>query len=310
MNKKFITNNSPNSDVILMHYPILRTFFSGRLRINYPLKYFYTKMKYLIKYRTFDFFNDINIEINTSCNMRCKYCPNHIYERGLIENEKLMDEELFKKIINDLADINFSGRISPQFFGEPLLDKRLTIFMKYIKEKLPKAKIIIISNGDALTIEKYKELTDAGVFYFIVTQHGNEMNSNMKEIFKYVKKRPKNSEKIRLDGFQRYQKIKNNIEYQKLDLNVPLYNRGGLVDPPIVEYAPNCQFIFNPLVIDHEGNIILCCSDYFSSIKFGNVKDKSIVEIWNCKEYKKIRSEIKKSIYNSDICKKCVGLIK
>ncbi|MHA2215355.1 MAG: radical SAM/SPASM domain-containing protein, partial [Candidatus Hodarchaeales archaeon] len=223
------------------------------------------RIKFLLKYGTFDFFNDINIETITSCNRRCEYCPNSIFERGSLKNEKLMKSELFVKIIDELAEINFDGRISPQFYGEPLLDPRLKRFIEISREKLPKVNIKIFSNGDFLTIDKYKELLRAGVTSFYITQHSETVNKNLKELFRHTKKIPG---------------IKAKIKLKRFGLKEPMFNRGGLVDPQNLKTDPRCRDGDNPLVIDYQGNVILCCNDYHSTVRFGNLEDQGLLEIW------------------------------
>jgi radical SAM protein with 4Fe4S-binding SPASM domain len=251
------------------------------------------KVKYLIKYGTCDFFNDINIELNTSCTRRCKYCPNSIFDRGLIKNERLMDEKVFKKIIDELSQIKFDGRISPHFFGEPLLDKRLVKFIKYMREKLPKTTILLITNGDLLTIKRYDDLIQAGVDLFRVTLYENDQREVIRDLSEWIKKNP--DERMKID-------------FQKINIDVPLYNRGGLVNPPKVNYSPKCLQLDNPLVIDYNGSVVLCCNDYLSSVRMGNIHKMSLIEIWNSRFFEKTRNDLKNRIYKLDICKRCVGI--
>jgi len=260
-------------------------------RYNFLIQYGHIKS--LIRYGYWDFFNAFNIEINTSCNRRCSYCPNSLFERGIIKNEKLMDINLYYKLINELAEIDFNGRISPHFYGEPLIDKRLTVLMKYTKEKLPKSKLVIISNGDALSIERFNELLDAGVDKFIITQHGESMSENMKKIFDYLKK---------------YSNKRRRIEYNCIS-SYSLFNRGGMVKLKAVSTIPRCAFPGNPVTIDHDGNVILCCNDYFSTVKFGNIKDQKILDIWFSEKYKNIRKQLRKEQYKLPICLKCIGMV-
>lgn len=255
------------------------------------LQYLKVKTKVLFKYGTFDMFNNLDIDINTTCNRRCSYCPNSTYDRGLKKNEKLMEIEVYHKIINDLAEINFTGVISPLFYGEPLLRKDLIEIVKYTREKLPKSTIKLNSNGDFLTVEKYLDLIKAGINKFIITQHGEEHSPNMLTLLAYIKKNP--NKKVR-------------FVYHKYEEDEPLYNRGGLVKLKKVDPVPRCHKPDNPLVIDWDGNIVLCCNDYFSSVKFGNVKDKKIMDIWNKKSFKKVRKDLKASNFKLEICKKCV----
>lgn len=250
-------------------------------------------IKNMVKHGTSDFITDLNIEINTSCNRRCEYCPNSLYDRGLPENEKLMPESLFKRIIDELAGIGFDGRISPHHYGEPLLDHRLTDFTTYMREKLPKAKIILVTNGDYLTIGCYNRLIESGVNGFCITQHGARISNNVSELFKYLKKNP--GRKVRID-------------YLKYNERTPLYNRGGEVNPHVINLNPRCKSAHNAVVIDFAGNVILCSNDYHSSIRFGNLNEDSLIEVWNSEYYRLLREQLFKGIYSLDICKRCTGL--
>jgi cyclic pyranopterin phosphate synthase len=251
------------------------------------------KIKYFLKYGHSDFFSDLNIEINSSCNRRCNYCPNSVYERGLIKNEKLMEEYVFNKIIDELAEIKFSGRISPQFYGEPLLDKRLIRFMEYARKKLPKAKLVLISNGDYLTIEIFKKLVDIGINNFLITQHDETMTTNMKHLFTFLIKNPEHEKKI---------------AYLHFEENTPLFNRGGLVKPKVHLNSPRCSYPENPLVIDYAGDVVLCCNDYLKNMVFGNVKTQKLTDIWFSDKYRSMRKQLRKMNFSLSICKNCIGI--
>jgi radical SAM protein with 4Fe4S-binding SPASM domain len=251
----------------------------------------YYKLNNLLKRKTFDFPIAIEIETITACNRRCLYCPNSKFERGLIKNKKFMDIKLFNKIIDDLAQVNYDGRISPHFYGEPLLDERLLSIIKYTKEKLPNSQIVIFSNGDLLTINKYEELKKAGIHKFIITQHSPEMSENMEKLFEY-QKNEKNPIKI---------EYLTNLNQGALD------NRGGLVNPKKVNKRKRCHLPFSVMVVDYKGNVILCCNDYHSSIKFGDLKKEKLFDIWNKPFYKKIRYDLLKGNFELDICKKCIS---
>ena len=250
----------------------------------------YWKIKHLKRYNTTDFFRNINIEINTSCNRRCSYCPNSIYDRGLIENEKLIPIEFYKKIIDELSSINYNGGISPVGYGEPLLDKRLIDIIKYTRQRLPEANIKLFSNGDLLDINKYNSLIDAGLTELTLTQYEGQMSKNLKDVLEYEKNNP--SRKCKLI-------------HKEFNSTIQLSNRGGEVTPNIVESNPGCIYTSSPIVIDVNGNVILCCNDYFSSHIFGNVKEESVLDIWRKEEYKNIRKMLKKGKFILPICKRC-----
>jgi radical SAM protein with 4Fe4S-binding SPASM domain len=251
-----------------------------------------TELRNRIKYGSFDFFNDLNIEVNTSCNRRCSYCPNSVFERGLISNEKLMDEDLFRKVIDDLAEIDFDGRISPHFYGEPLLHPKLTELVAYVRDRLPKAQVVIVSNGDSLNVARYEELAAAGVDSFQITEHGRAPKPGMAELLETYARAPGRA----------------TIEYTKFTEETPLHNRGGLVEPNTVSHEPRCAQPRNPLVVDWQGQVVLCCNDYQSEVVFGNVRDQNLIDIWHSPEFVRVRRELREGTYRLPICRRCVGL--
>lgn len=245
-------------------------------------------LKNLIKYKTNDVFHIVGIQTTTICNRKCSYCPNSLYPR----EEKLIDPSLFKKIIDDLAAIDYSGTVSPYFFGEPLLDKRLPEFLNYARQKLPKVRLYIHTNGDFLTKEMFEKLIKNGVNQFIVSQHENKPPQKFMEWYKNasLKERTK-------------------IVFKKVNENSPLANRGGLIKIKRKnKYISRiCPLPKIALFIDVNGNLLLCCNDFFGKYSFGNVKEKPLIEIWNEEKYKKCREEINKSNFSFEICKKCIS---
>lgn len=250
-------------------------------------------LKNILLFGTLDIIHDINMETSTVCNRRCSYCPNSIYDRGLEKNKKDMPFWLFKKIIDELSEINFEGRLSPHFFNEPLLDERIFTLIKYAITKLPKARIVLYTNGDFLTPITYNALIEAGVSGFVITSHEGKHNNNL-ESFLHELKENKNNQKVK-------------IQHLRFSQETPLKNRGGMVRPKLIDYAPDCLRESNPLCIDFSGNVVLCCHDYLATVKFGNLEKEKIMDIWKKKSYKMLRKELKKRIYRLAICRKCVG---
>src|SRR3989344_407386 len=249
---------------------------------------------HLYHYGFKDFFNSISIETTTHCNLRCTNCPNSIYDRGIVKNKKNMDIELFKKIINDLAQINYRGTVMLHFYGDPLTDERMPELCKYVKEKLPKSFLQLNSNGFLLKVELYNILLKSGVDNLFITQYGEIMPPNVKKVYDFLDENPD---------------VKNIIQYRVFK-EIKMSNRGGMLDinDPVDYERPICLYPHNSLIVDYNGNVILCCNDYFSTIKFGNLKDKNLLDVWNNHTFKKIRDDIKNKNFKLPICKKCVGI--
>lgn len=256
-------------------------------KIKPALRGWYNEINKILTYgfKNRDIFTALDFEINSHCNLECSYCPASFKDgRG----NNLMPLDTFKKAIDDLSAINYSGRISPHFFGEPLLDERLPELMGYARNKLPKAKIIIHTNGIRLSKEKYDSCINAGVDGFLVTKHTKAMPKNIVSIIesKYAKH--------------------GTLKIRSLD-NITLFNRGGSVKPEKERKMKRCYYLSDEISITHTGNVV-CTNDFGESHIFGNVNEKSLLDIWNSKEFKTIRKDIRAGVFNLEMCKKCVGI--
>lgn len=249
---------------------------------------FYAKLSNLFKYGDYNFFTGISMEISTYCNRKCSYCPNYNYETPKL----YADENIVYKTIDYLTELNYSGWINFSFYNEPTLDERLITFIKYANNKIPKATIMIFSNGDFLNIEKAKEYKDAGVDQFIITIHD------------------KNPDKL----FAKLSEIQKEIGasfYIQILKPENLQTRAGEIKIKTSKPFKYCDFIRNP-VIDKDGNMLICCNDYFRKNKMGNIMEKPLLEIWNKSEYKSLRKELRSNLKNAvknktvpELCQKC-----
>lgn len=100
-------------------------------------------------------FSSVEIETINRCNGECSFCPvnRHSDPRPF----KRMSEELFHRIIDELAGLDYSGSISLHSNNEPFIDNRIVDFMKYAKENLPKAHLFVYTNGTLLTLDRFIE---------------------------------------------------------------------------------------------------------------------------------------------------------
>lgn len=240
-------------------------------------------------------FTQISIETITACNRRCSYCPNSIFDRSSVKYKKLMDDKLFYKIIDELAELNFKGKLIPHGYGEPLMDHRLSQLIIYSKTKLPEIEIVLHSNGDFLNVDKYKELVQAGVNHFSITQHGPKRSYGLDEVINYRKHNDFDNVGFSLAKFGKY---------------TTLLNRGGLVDRQPFFKRRICFDPTGGVTVNYLGNVILCCNDYLGTIVFGTLKSQRLIDIWESKTYSRIRKECRRGIFNYEICRKCSGITK
>jgi 8-amino-3,8-dideoxy-alpha-D-manno-octulosonate transaminase len=197
-----------------------------------------------------------------------------------------MPKKVFQKVIDELAEMNFKGKIMPHHYGEPLLDTRLEKLVSYTKKKLPKSIVVIYTNGDFLTLSRYWKLRKAGVDQFYVTNHDNHTPVHIQKLLKD----PEISPTI--------------IFYSLNKKTTPLFNRGGLVKTNKTIIINKCSNV-NNLIIDYRGQVTLCCNDYLSKYKFGDVAKEKVIDIWNQPDYVKLRQQINQGVFKLPICQDC-----
>ncbi len=93
----------------------------------------------------------VNLETINRCNGECAFCTANKYAEK--RPYKRMEDDLFKSIIDQLADWGFKGHLTLYGNNEPWLDTRIVEMHKYCREKLPDSFIFMSTNGLLLTLD-------------------------------------------------------------------------------------------------------------------------------------------------------------
>ena len=243
-------------------------------------------------YQTNHLFHHIEIETINRCNGTCEFCP----VNSLVDSreKKVMTEELFKKIIDELSEMNYSGRIALFSNNEPFLDKRIIEFHHYTRKKLPNARMHLFTNGTLLTLDKFIEITEL-LDELIIDNYNQELQliKPCEEIKEYCEKHPELKKKVTI-VLRKPKEI--------------LTSRGG--DAPNrtkvnVDGEISCVNPFQQLIIRPDGKVSLCCNDPLGKITMGDVNDESIQDIWYGKRYTHIREAMRNGRGYVDRCKNC-----
>ena len=117
--------------------------------------------KYGISKNDFPLFRAVFFELRSKCNGRCSFCAASIHHEK--RKDIKMPFELYKKAINELSEINFTGRIAFHVNNEPLLFDDLDKFIQVAREKVPEAWIQIKTNGTLLNKERFESLCQSGI---------------------------------------------------------------------------------------------------------------------------------------------------
>lgn len=243
-------------------------------------------------YKEKHLFHHVEIETVNRCNGVCSFCP------VSVKNEQrtyaIMEESVFRNIIDQLAELNYAGRLSIFSNNEPLLDKRIIEFHKYAREKLPNARMHLYTNGTLLNKEGFLQLVNY-LDELIVDNYNQELQliPASKMIVEYAKENPDIKEKV-------------TIVLRKP--NEILTSRGG--DAPNrtqvnIEKNISCIHPFQQLIIRPDGKVSLCCNDPLGRSTLGDVKKQSLVDIWYGEAFENVRKAIFSGRENYEHCKNC-----
>lgn len=237
-----------------------------------------------------ELFTAIEIETVNRCNGKCTFCPVNVNEKQ--RKYAKMEEGLFKKIISELKDINYEGELALFSNNEPFLDERIIEWNKYARKELPGAYIYLFTNGSLLDIQKVQEIIKYIDKLVIDNYDENELNCKLKEIDVW-RKNTQNEKKVVIVPRKR---------------NEILTSRGGQAPNKrmIRGIRAKCFYPYKQLVVRPDGKISLCCNDALGIYTMGDLNKKSILQIWNSKEYKRLRLEMKKhGRRRLKLCKNC-----
>lgn len=242
-----------------------------------------------------NFCNILEIETSTICTWKCEYCPVRNHNR----QTQFIDFDLFKEILEKASEYGFIKQISLTSYNEASLDGN---FINYIREIDKNGfKLLLYTNGSCLTEDKIKAISELG--------NGSRVCFNLPTL---------DREKfVNITGSMTYdrsiQAIKTAIEKgirvtiivqgshedRRLEVkriqkyfpkaNVATYasnNRGGSVFNDYITEVNiteprlcGCYMVTRHICVNVNGELMLCCNDFYHANTFGNIKNYSFQEL-------------------------------
>ena len=249
------------------------------------------------------------------CNFQCKFCPtgNRTLIKKINRNSRLMDFDLYKKIIDDLCEFEKPIKVLRLYKdGEPLLNPKFADMVRYAKERGCALQVDTTTNGSLLNPKKNLELIEAGLDRIYISLEGLS-EEFYKEFAGYKIKFDKFVENIR--HFYEHKKnclvcvkiVGDGLSEEEKDRFFNIF--GDIADRIFIEHVapcwpkfemqdvvPNsevgiygqeirevdvCPYIFYSLSINSDGKVSLCFLDWSRELIVGDVKTESFKDIWN-----------------------------
>ena len=276
--------------------------------INTPIynKFYYKRIKTLAS-KMHPFI--LQIENTNLCNARCIMCPHVIMK----SKGKIMSFENFKTILDNVMKDYKIKRLIITGFGEPFVDKNLLEKIRYSNERYPNLKIDLYTNASILNEKTIDEILKTKIARITFSINGTEKNYKKIMGLSY-----ENTKKNVLYFLNEKKKLKNslltNVSLMILKENEEDVKRfmefWGPLSDSVRVYAPSnwagqlgsiekradfggkrwpCSALWFNITVDVDGNLVMCCRDYESKIKFGNLIKEDVKKIRESEKYKKLQ---------------------
>ena len=275
----------------------------------------------------------LDIAITNVCNLECTFCARTVrVEEGKWRKAKHMDMELFKKIIDEAAELG-TYSINLNLLNEPLTHPKLMEMIRYAKQK-GIIDVFFHTHGGLLTEEMANRLLDSGLDKLLISidspykEKYNKMRvmsdfdnvmTNLKRFKELRDKRGQLNPMIRVSfiqfpdvtdkelmdakelflqfadalGFQQYVDPRKDVGKDK-------------IYPPGYQSQFVCQQPFTRLSIIEDGRVSPCCLDYDQELIIGDATKQNLKEIWESYKLIQLREVMKKGeFYTIPACATC-----
>ncbi len=285
-------------------------------RVNweeYPKKQFVSKYPLLV-----------DIELASVFNLKCPMCYTISDEFKQKVNAKLMDFDLFKKIVDEIADDVPAIRLSLR--GESTLHPKFIECIQYAKDKGIK-EISFLTNGSKLDRENFIKMMGAGTSWITISFDGlgeeyekirkplkyDEMLEKIKAIKEIKKEFGVNKPVIKIQGIWPSIRVNPEEFYNTLAPYVD-----SVAFNPLIDFHKNpddkvfidgfyCPMIYQRLVIGADGLVMMCSNDEENIHTIGDINKQSVYDIWHGEELNKVRELHKKTngYKELEVCRNC-----
>ena len=243
-------------------------------------------------YNNIPLFSHIEVETINRCNGSCSFCP--VNHKDDPREKAIMSEPLFKSIVGQLEEINYSGRFTTFSNNEPLLDERIIEFNRYAREHLPKARMHLYTNGTLMTLEKFIALVDI-LDELIIDNYQQELKliKPCQEIERYCEEHPELKSKVTI-VLRKPKEI--------------LTSRGGTAPnrKELTKYSKDrCVLPFKQIIVRPTGQISLCCNDALGKYTLGDLSKDKLLDVWYGPKFSMVRKCLYEGRENWGNCKYC-----
>ncbi len=277
----------------------------------------------------------------SACNFQCTFCPTGdrelIKETGRFQGR--MKLELFKKVIDDLADFDQPIKVLRMYKdGEPFLNNHLADMIDYAKKCGSIDYIDTTTNGSMLEPERINSVIEAGLDKLNISVNGmnkeqyknfthfdfdfDQCIKNVRLVYEnkgnceIVIKIPNEliSEKQKVEFFNVFGDYCDRIFIENFAPCWPEFDveertgitiTKGIYDQAIT-YTETCPYIFYAMSVNADGLVSACFLDWQRKLIVGDVRSEKLRSIWNSSAFNNLRLQhLENKRSGNSVCSQC-----
>jgi len=249
----------------------------------------------------------VDLELSTACNLSCPMCYTITDEFKQKVPAKLMEFDLFTRIIDEIQGHVPALRLSLR--GEPTIHPRFIDCIEYAKKRGIR-EVSFLTNGSTLSAEFFTRIMAAGADWITISVDGlGEMYESIRKPLRFQE----TLEKIRAirDIKERAGSHRPVIKVQAIwpsikedpqafyDTFAPIADL--IAFNPLIDYLGNdggivyeqeflcCQH-YQRLVIGADGRVMMCSNDEESAVTIGDAAKETVHSIWHGERLNQLRT--------------------
>jgi radical SAM protein with 4Fe4S-binding SPASM domain len=237
-------------------------------------------------------FNWLEINLSELCNRTCIFCPR--VSEDIYPNQNIhMSINLLDNLADQLNRLNYKGTINLSGYSEPLLYKYILMGI----DKLKSFRVELVTNGDKVTSKLINELFSAGLNHLLISMYDGP--SQVDYFNKLIKESNIDPSKVTL---------RSRWLTEKDDYGLLLTNRAGSIKTnKVADISKPCNYTAYSMMLDWNGDILLCTNDWSKKIRFGNISNQNIYDIWKSSYISKVRTKLINGDRNMSPCNVCTA---
>lgn len=241
----------------------------------------------------------VEVSESGTCNRKCVFCPRS--SPGFPDVKDFIKPELISKLASELSELNYTGIFLFSGFVEPMLDKKIFNHIKIVRNHLPRARIEMVTNGDALNLVRLRRLFDSGLSTILISVY-----DSAEDAVRF------NEMCIGAGLDSKQYVIRHRYLPEEQSFGITMNNRAGMMAS--AEYAipalreplnAPCYYPHYTFFMDYMGDVLLCPHDWGKKKILGNMFNLSFREIWLSKIFMASREMLANANRKISPCNEC-----